>query len=145
VSAIAAYMGVSRQTVYSTLRRWIAEEFAGMPDRSRAPKNPTRKVDLTAMREIKQPTVVWLCSETLTVEHEDEPLSQFTVKLAPDKRHLAHVGDPRLFETRFTSPQPFLWYMEGVEWHKVMRADEYAPRRKRVIISEQLRLFPNED
>ncbi len=93
---------------------------------------------------VKQPTVVWLCGETLTVEHEDEPLSQFTVKLASDKRHLAQVGDPRLFETRFTSPQPFLWHMDGVEWHKVMRADAYTPRRKRVLIGEQLRLFPDD-
>lgn len=54
VSTIAAYMGVSRQTVYSALRRWIAEEFAGMPDKSRAPKHPARKVDLAAMREIKR-------------------------------------------------------------------------------------------
>ena len=93
---------------------------------------------------IKQPTVVWLCGETLTVEHEDEPLSQFTVKLAPDKRHLAHVGAPRLFQTRFTSPQPFLWQMDGVEWHTLMRAAAYAPRRKRVINGEQLRLFSDD-
>ena len=57
------------------------------------------------------PATVWLCGETLTIEHQDEPLSQFSVVFEPDKRHLARVGHPRLFETRFVSPQPFLWYL----------------------------------
>ena len=93
-------------------------------------------------RLARQPAVVWLCAETLTVEHQDEPLSQFTVDLAPDNRHLRQVSAPRLFDTRFTSPQPFLWHCDDVEWHLVLRAPEYARRRKQRGSGIQGRSFP---
>jgi hypothetical protein len=91
---------------------------------------------------VKQPAAVWLCGETITLEHDDEPLSQFTAHFAPDKRHFTEVSDPRLFETRFESPQPFLWDMSDIEWRLVRRARPYRLRRKRAAPDLQLSLFP---
>jgi transposase len=42
-TTIAAYLETSRQTVQTTLKRWAEEEFAGMPDKSRAPQRPRLK------------------------------------------------------------------------------------------------------
>lgn len=44
VKSIAAYLDVSRQQVYLTLRRWIAEGVAGLDDKSRARHAVPRKV-----------------------------------------------------------------------------------------------------
>jgi hypothetical protein len=90
---------------------------------------------------IGQPATMWLCGETLTVEHQDEPLSQFAVEFEPDHYHLARVTDPRLFETRFVSPQPFLWYLGDVEWHLVRKAAPYQRRPKPAVAGVQLALF----
>jgi transposase len=53
VSRIAGYLQTSRPTVYATLRRWIAEQFRGLADQSRAPKRPSRKVDLRALAIVR--------------------------------------------------------------------------------------------
>ena len=52
--SIAAYLETSRQTVHATLKRWAEEEFAGMPDKSRAPHRPATKVTLRAMVTVKE-------------------------------------------------------------------------------------------
>ena len=52
--AIAGYLATSRARVSDTLRRWIAEDFAGLADRSRAPHHRARKVDLKAMAAIRR-------------------------------------------------------------------------------------------
>jgi transposase len=52
--AIAGYLETSRARVSDTLRRWIAEDGAGLADRSRAPHRPARKVDLKAMAAIRR-------------------------------------------------------------------------------------------
>src|SRR5215213_7243578 len=54
VKSIAAYLETSRQTVHATLKRWAEEEFAGMPDKSRAPQRPATKVTLRAMATVKE-------------------------------------------------------------------------------------------
>jgi putative transposase len=52
--SIAAYLETSRQTVHATLKRWATEEFAGLPDKSRAPLRPATKVTLRAMTSVKE-------------------------------------------------------------------------------------------
>jgi putative transposase len=52
--AIAGYLETSRSRVYDTLRRWVAEDLAGLADRSHAPHRPARKVDLKAMAAIRR-------------------------------------------------------------------------------------------
>src|SRR5215207_4743628 len=53
-TSIAAYLETSRQTVHATLKRWAEEEFAGMPDKSRAPHRRGTKVTLRAMSTVKE-------------------------------------------------------------------------------------------
>lgn len=52
--SIAAYLKTSRQTVHVTLKRWAEEEFAGLPDKSRAPHRRGTKVTLRAITTVKE-------------------------------------------------------------------------------------------
>ncbi len=52
--AIPGYLETSRQTVYEVLRRWDAEGWPGLADRSHGPRHPARKVDLKAMAAIRR-------------------------------------------------------------------------------------------
>ncbi len=52
--SIAAYLETSRQTVHATLKRWVAEGVAGLPDKSRAPHRPATKVTLRAIATVKE-------------------------------------------------------------------------------------------
>jgi transposase len=53
-TAIAGYLGTSRQTVPEVLRRWDAEGWPGLADRPLGPRQPARKVDLRAMAAIRR-------------------------------------------------------------------------------------------
>ena len=52
--SIAAYLETSRQTVHATLKRWVAEGVAGLPDKSTAPKRPHTRVTLAAIATVKE-------------------------------------------------------------------------------------------
>jgi len=54
VQSIAGYLQTSRQTVYSVLTRWVAEDFAGLPDKPHTRKRRTLKVDLATMDITRQ-------------------------------------------------------------------------------------------
>ncbi|HZQ37005.1 MAG TPA: helix-turn-helix domain-containing protein, partial [Dehalococcoidia bacterium] len=49
VQSIAGYLGTSRQTVYTALKRWVAEDFAGLPDKPHTRKRRSLKVDLATL------------------------------------------------------------------------------------------------
>lgn len=53
ITSIAAYLEVSRPTIYTTLQRWTEEEFAGLPDKSKARKG-LRKVTLKITNEVRK-------------------------------------------------------------------------------------------
>jgi putative transposase len=53
VSSIAEYLDTSRQTVYTTLKRWVEEGVKGLEDKSRARKAP-RVVTLDIANEIRK-------------------------------------------------------------------------------------------
>lgn len=53
VSSIAEYLATSRQTVYTTLKRWVEEGVRGLEDKSRARKAP-RMVTLDIANEIRK-------------------------------------------------------------------------------------------
>jgi len=53
VSSIAEYLQTSRQTVYTTLKRWVDEGVWGLDDKSRARKGP-RKITFEVMNEIRK-------------------------------------------------------------------------------------------
>ena len=84
---------------------------------------------------------VWLYGEHLTVEFADEPLAQYHVRYAPDKKHLKEVAVARIFDTPHRSPQPSLWALGEGEWLKVIRLVPYAPRRQPHATHFQARLF----
>jgi len=52
--SIATYLDTSRQTVHLTLKRWVDERFLGLPNKSRAPKRPFRKVTLRTMLKVRR-------------------------------------------------------------------------------------------
>ncbi len=53
VASIAEYLAVSKQTVYTTLKRWVQEGVKGLDDKSHARKAP-RKVTLEVANEIRK-------------------------------------------------------------------------------------------
>ncbi|HKV01315.1 MAG TPA: helix-turn-helix domain-containing protein [Ktedonobacteraceae bacterium] len=52
--SIAEYLGTSRQTVHTTLRRWAEEQFAGLEDKPHTRKRRALKTDLKAMNVVKR-------------------------------------------------------------------------------------------
>ncbi|MDP9373819.1 MAG: helix-turn-helix domain-containing protein [Chloroflexota bacterium] len=84
---------------------------------------------------------VWLYGEHLTVEFADEPLAQYHVRYAPDKKHLNAVTLAQLFDTPHRAKQLPLWALGDGEWLKVIRLEPYAPRRQRREPHLQARLF----
>jgi hypothetical protein len=80
----------------------------------------------------------------LTVEYGTDTLAQYRVVFEADGRHLREVGEPRLFATEHTSPQPFLPELEEVDWRPAQRLAPYRPRRRRPDEADQERLFVQE-
>jgi transposase len=84
---------------------------------------------------------VWLYGENLTVHFAEEPLAQYKVAYANAGKRLREITDPRLFETPFQSPQPFLWARGLADWHLVIKRPEYALRRRVENLAVQPPLF----
>jgi putative transposase len=84
---------------------------------------------------------VWLYGETLLLEFSDEPLAQYSVAHEPDRRHLRDVVPRQVFETRYRSPQLFLWDHGDGEWLKVVRLNPLPLRHRQKRTAEQLALF----
>ena len=79
--------------------------------------------------------------ETVTVEYATEALAQYRISDEPDGRRFRAVDRPRLFPTRYPSPQPFLAPLDAVEWHPAQRLAPYRRRRARTGEGQQERLF----
>jgi len=54
VKSIAAYLECSRQQVYRTLQRWVAEGVAGLDDKPSAPRHPATTVTLRTIATVKE-------------------------------------------------------------------------------------------
>ena len=90
----------------------------------------------------RQAVAVWLTTERLVLTYSDEPLAQYAVTYARERRHFRTVRDERLFVTPFQSPQPPLWEPVGGEWLRVLRLPAPLPRRpRRTGVGEQPVLF----
>ena len=79
----------------------------------------------------RHPAVIWLHGDVLTVEYEETPLAQYTVRYQPDHKHFKAVPEARRFETPYHSLQGRLWELDEIRWHLAKRLPDYAPRRKR--------------
>ncbi len=77
----------------------------------------------------------------LVVAYSDEPLAQYAVTFARDRRQLRMVREERLFMTPFQSPQPPLCEPAEGEWLRVLRLPVPLPRRRRRVVGEQPALF----
>jgi len=76
-------------------------------------------------------TQVNIFQDILTLEYGDAPLSRYSVEWQPDDKHLLRVGNPRLYDHPYQSPQMPLWEPGEVEWHVILRCESPGPRRKR--------------
>ena len=98
-TSIAGYLGTSRQTVHTTLKRWIEEQFAGLVDKSSRPHQPARKVTLQAMQEVKKMQI----NPELGEYRVSAALEQLGIKLSPRtcgrilalNRQLYHLQMPK--------------------------------------------------
>ncbi len=87
----------------------------------------------------RHPTVIWLHGDALTVEYQETPLAQYTVRYQPDKKHFKAVLGARRFEIPYRSLQGRLWELDETMWHLAKQLPEYA-RRKRQKKSEAVQL-----
>jgi putative transposase len=53
-SSIAGYLQTSRQTVHTTLTRWVEKGVRGLPNMSHAPTHPRRKVTFATLTTIRR-------------------------------------------------------------------------------------------
>jgi hypothetical protein len=92
---------------------------------------------------------LWLHAKNLTVEYAAEPLSRYDVEPPASgvgTGWLLAVRRPTLFETSYPRswPQPKLFGLDALGedgWLKVLKLDEYAPRRPRGSLALQQVLF----
>ena len=89
--------------------------------------------------------VVNIFQDLLTLEYQQEKLSRYSVEWQPDERHLARVGNPRLFHHPYHSAQPELWEPGEVEWFVIIRTNPPTRRRKlsHRLLVVQLPLLPD--
>ena len=84
--------------------------------------------------------------DTLALEYEEHPLAKYSVEWQPDDKSLRRVGNPRLYDHPYQSPQLELWSTSEVEWYMIIQANSYGsrPRRKKKrIVILQLPLLPD--
>lgn len=79
----------------------------------------------------KAPVTVWIYEGSLKVEHQAVTISQYSVELQDDQKHLREVSNPRLVETPFRSPQLRLFDLGPDEWLLYWRTPDVAPPRRR--------------
>jgi hypothetical protein len=66
--------------------------------------------------------------DQLSLEYGEQPLAKYSVEWQPDDKHLLRVGNPRLYDHPYQSPQVDLWPSQAVEWFVILKATPYGPR-----------------
>jgi hypothetical protein len=79
----------------------------------------------------RHPAVIWLHGDALTVEYQDTPLAQYTVRYQPDRLHFKAIPEARRFTTPYRSAQGQFWELDETLWLLAKRLPDYAPRKKR--------------
>ena len=67
----------------------------------------------------------------LTLEYGEHRLSRYSVEWQQDSKHFLRVGNPRLYDHPYQSPQLPLWEPGEVEWFVIIRDSPPVRRRKR--------------
>ena len=82
----------------------------------------------------------------LAVEYAGQTLSRYDVSLSSSEAKLEGVTNPRLFATRYRTPQLRLFALEGAlgadGWLKALRLEGYASRSRTKSAALQDVLFP---
>ncbi|MBA3824228.1 MAG: transposase [Ktedonobacterales bacterium] len=89
----------------------------------------------------RRQVAVWVYGTTLTLEYANAPLTQYEAIRQPDKQHFRRIGDPRQFQTPFTSEQGQLWPADEIPRRMAYRLPDYARRKRR---KEATSLIPSE-
>jgi putative transposase len=76
-------------------------------------------------------TLIKIFQDVLTLEYGEHVLSRYAVEWQPDDKHLLRVGNPRLYEHPYHSPQLSLWAPGSVEWFVIIRCDPPTRRRRK--------------
>jgi hypothetical protein len=76
-------------------------------------------------------TLINIFQDVLTLEYGEHPLSRYSVEWQPDDTHLLRVGNARLYDHPYQSPQLPLWNPGEVEWHLIIRTHPKAHHRRR--------------
>jgi putative transposase len=79
----------------------------------------------------KEPVTIWVYDGTLKVEYQATLLSQYTVQLQEDRRHIKQVSRPSLVDTPFRSAQWTLFDLGPDDWLLYLRLPDYAIRRRK--------------
>ncbi len=90
---------------------------------------------------------LWLATESLTVEHAEEPLSRYEVRIEPNSGELRSVARPRLFENShgLRRPQQRLFALDSLGeggWLNALKLRGYVARGPRRPSAPQQALFP---
>lgn len=72
-----------------------------------------------------------ILQDVLTLDYNQERLSQYSVEWQPDDRHFSRVGSPRLYDHRYQSAQLELWQPGEVEWFVIIRDQPRSRKRSR--------------
>jgi len=84
---------------------------------------------------------IWLFGELLTVAYDEDAVAQYQVEYGPRTRQIAALTAGEQYATARSSPQPYLWDLSDLEWHRVQRLPPYQPRRSHDLPEGQLRLL----
>jgi hypothetical protein len=76
-------------------------------------------------------TLINIFQDTLALEYGEHPLAKYSVEWQPDDKHFLRVGNPRLYDHPYQSPQVDLWPQGQVEWFVIIQAAPYGPRPRR--------------
>lgn len=66
-------------------------------------------------------TLINIFQDMLAIEYGEYPLAKYSVEWQPDDKHLFRVGNPRLFDHPYQSPQQQLWPSGEVEWFVILK------------------------
>ena len=62
---------------------------------------------------------VWLFGELLTVAYDEDAVAQYQVEHGTRSRQIAALTTGEQYATSQSSPQPNLWDLSDLEWHRV--------------------------
>lgn len=71
---------------------------------------------------------VSIIQDTLALEYGEQPLAKYSVEWQPNDKSLRRVGNPRLYNHPYQSPQLELWSTSDIEWYVIIQAKSYGSR-----------------